>query len=304
MGYMHIDNLYKNQEILMFKECYAMEKIHGTSAHITFEKGKVFEDLHCTGNNKQDDKITFYSGGEKYENFITIFDKENLLKVFGELGFEKATIYGEAYGGKQQGMRDTYGSVSKFVVFDVKIGDRWVNVPKAEEFTLALGLEFVAYEKVSTRLASLDVQRDRDSIQAIRNGLGVGKMREGVVLKPLVELTKNNGGRIICKHKRDEFRETKKKRKIIDPMDLEVLKKAEEVADEWVTLMRLSHVLDKIEDPCMQKMREIIIAMVEDIKREGDKEIDWSRQVVVAIGKATAKITKQYFNNKLKEGNK
>jgi hypothetical protein len=29
MGYLHIDNLYKNVDILLFKECYAMEKIHG-----------------------------------------------------------------------------------------------------------------------------------------------------------------------------------------------------------------------------------------------------------------------------------
>lgn len=29
MGYMHINNLYKNQEILMFKECFALEKVHG-----------------------------------------------------------------------------------------------------------------------------------------------------------------------------------------------------------------------------------------------------------------------------------
>ncbi len=29
MGYLHIDNLYKNQTILLFKEAYCMEKIHG-----------------------------------------------------------------------------------------------------------------------------------------------------------------------------------------------------------------------------------------------------------------------------------
>ena len=29
MGYIHIGNLYKDQEILLFKECYALEKIHG-----------------------------------------------------------------------------------------------------------------------------------------------------------------------------------------------------------------------------------------------------------------------------------
>lgn len=34
MGYMHIDNLYKDARVLSFKHVYALEKIHGTSAHI------------------------------------------------------------------------------------------------------------------------------------------------------------------------------------------------------------------------------------------------------------------------------
>ena len=36
MGYMRIDNLYKNQAVLSFKEVYALEKVHGTSAHIHY----------------------------------------------------------------------------------------------------------------------------------------------------------------------------------------------------------------------------------------------------------------------------
>lgn len=62
--------------------------------------------------------------------------------------------------------------------------------------------------------------------------------------------------------------ETSKPRKVQSPEKLEVLAEAKAVAEEWVTLMRLSHVLDKIDNPCMGKMREIIIAMVEDIKVE------------------------------------
>jgi hypothetical protein len=286
MGYMHIDNLYKNQEILMFKECYALEKIHGTSAHISW--------------NKEEQKVGFFSGGEKYENFIILFNQELLKEKFNELGFSKAIVYGEAYGGKQQGMRDTYGDNLKFVVFDIKLGDKWLNVPKAHEFTLALGLEFVDYVRIPTDLEKIDFEKDKGSSQAIRNGMGSTKMREGIVLKPIIEVTKNNGGRIICKHKRDEFRETKKRRKVIDPVDLEVLRNADAIADEWVTLMRLSHILDKMKNPSVKDMREIIISMVEDIKREGNKEIVWNRAVVKAIGKTTAKLTIQYFKNKLK----
>ena len=40
MGYAHIENLYKNQTILLFRRCWALEKVHGTSAHITYVEGQ------------------------------------------------------------------------------------------------------------------------------------------------------------------------------------------------------------------------------------------------------------------------
>ena len=273
MGYMHIDNLYKNTDILMFKECYALEKIHGTSAHIIY---KV-----------QDGKpmISFFSGGTKHANFVAMFDKEVLIKKMQ--GIEHVTIYGEAYGGKEQGMSGTYGKQLKFVVFDVNIDGYWLAVPQAEAFVKDLGLEFVAYEKISTDLAEIDKERDRDSVQAVRNGMGEGHKREGVVLRPLIELRKNNDDRIISKHKGDDFKETKTKRKV-DPEQLKILEDANAIAEEWVTPMRLTHVLDKIENPCMEKMRDIISVMCEDIQREAEGEIVWNKAVATAVGRATA----------------
>ncbi len=41
MSYLHIDNLYRSQDILLFRECYALEKIHGTSAHVAYHNGEV-----------------------------------------------------------------------------------------------------------------------------------------------------------------------------------------------------------------------------------------------------------------------
>jgi hypothetical protein len=197
-------------------------------------------------------------------------------------------------------MKDTYGEHLRFIAFEVKIDDRWLSVPQAEEIVKQLGLEFIHYVKIPTQLEYLDKERDSDSIQAIRNGVGAGKKREGIVLRPLVEVTKNNGERIIAKHKRDDFRETKSKRSL-DPDKLKVLEKAKEVAEEWVVPMRLNHILDKIQEPSMEKMGQIIKSMIEDIKREGREEIVWSKQVERAIGRKTAYSVKGYFKNKLKE---
>lgn len=282
MGFMHIDNLYKNQEILMFKECYALEKIHGSSAHISWNGD-----------------IKFFAGGTSHSEFIKIFDAEKLLEKF--YGMEKITVFGEAYGGKCQGMGKTYGEKLKFVVFDVCINDLWLSVPQADDFAKDLGLEFVEYERIMTSLEEIDRCRDKCSAQAMRNGCGK-KDREGVVLRPIMELRKNNGERIICKHKRDTYRETKTERKV-SPEKLKVLNDAKEIAEEWVTTHRIQHVLSKISDVRMENMKNIICAMCEDIKREGEGEIVWSKQVEKAIGKATAIGVKQYFKNKLKECN-
>lgn len=295
MSYLHIENLYKNQEILMFKECWATEKLHGSSGHVSFNYN------YNNNGDKLDPQVIFFCRGCKKELFEAIFDKEELKKKFIETGLEAVTIYGEAIGGKMQGMSHTYGKELKFVAFEVKIGHCWLDVPKAHKFCKEMGIEFVAYEKTSTNLEDLDRERDRPSRQAKRNGIIEDKISEGIVIRPLIELKKNNGARIIAKHKRDEFMETQKPRKVQDPAKLKVLTEAKAIAEEWVTINRLSHILQKIEDVSMENIKEIIKTMIEDIKREGDKEIIWNKTVEKYIGQTTAKMTKQYFQNKLKE---
>jgi len=281
MGYMHIENLYKIQEIMEFRTCYALEKIHGTSAHISWNVTEV----------------KFFAGGESHEKFAKLFDVENLKAKMN--GISKAIVYGEAYGGKCQGMSATYGKELKFVAFDVQIDGMWLSVPQAADFTQSLGLEFVDYVKIPTEIDAINAERDRPSTQAIRNGMGDNHKREGVVLRPPFEVTKNNGNRIIVKHKRDEFRETATPRVIEDPEKLKVLEDANAIAVEWVTPMRVAHVLDKMEDPSMENMREIMARMSEDIQREGAGEIVWSKEVERAIGKATAQAVKNHLQAKL-----
>jgi hypothetical protein len=273
-----IKNLYKSTEILLFKEVYAMEKIHGTSSHIQWK----------------DNKVIFFSGGEKHDRFVELFDESFLEEKFKELfGEMNVTIFGEAYGGKQQGMSHTYGKELKFIAFDVKVGDNWLDVPNAEDVTKKFNLEFVHYEKIPAQLFHIDRERDTESIQAIRNGCGKGKLREGIVLRPLIELRKNNGDRIIVKHKRDEFMETKTPREV-DPEKLKLLKDAEEISNEWVTANRLEHVLDKIGNPTdISETGKVIKAMIEDVTREAEGEIVESKLALQSIGKRTAQLFKQ-----------
>lgn len=284
MGYLHINDLYKAQEILMFKECYALEKIHGTSAHIGWRKN---EGIH------------FFSGGNSYNIFTGIFNEEHqkhMTEVFSSMGYKKVKVFGESYGGKTQAMSNTYGKRDRFVVFDVKIDDLWLNVPNAEQLSQSLYLDFVPYIKCSTDLEVLTQIREMPSEQAIKCGITEPRKREGIVLRSLIELRKNNDERIIAKFKNDDFIETKTRHEVSSDR-LAILTEAKAVADEWVTEMRLTHILQKFPDARIEKTGEIVKAMIEDIEREAYGEIIPSRDIRKEIGKVAATM----FKNRLKD---
>lgn len=286
MAYRHIENLYRNKEILMFKQCFAMEKIHGTSAHVKY--------------NREQDKLIFFSGGAKHEQFLKLFDQEELHAAFKanceEHNVSSLTVWGEAYGGKMQGMSATYGKELKFIAFEVLIEDNfWQSVPQAEKIAKKLGFEFVHYDVIDTTEEAINAAMMADSVQAVRNGMGTGHMREGVVLRPLIELQHNNGGRIICKHKRPEFAEREHTPRIDDPEEMKVLEDAQAVADEWVVHMRLMHVLDKLGEVKIENANLVIKAMLEDVLREAEGEIVDNKAVRRAIGKKTMKLFKDWL---------
>lgn len=249
-------------------------------------------------------KLHFFSGGEKHNNFVALFDEESLIKkLTEEFGtYSTVIIYGEAYGGKQQRMSATYGKELRFTAFEVNIDDHWLDVPNAEDVSKKMGLEFVDYVKGPATLEFVNEQRDRPSVQAVRNGIVEPKMREGVVIRPLIELTKNNGNRVMAKHKGEKFSETKTPREV-DPEKVKVLADAREVADEWVTAMRLSHVIDKLTpggiELGVKDTRHVISAMVQDVKDESEGEIVWSPTVSKAVGKAAATLFHKQLKAKL-----
>lgn len=276
MGYLKIHNLYKDQTILMFKECYALEKVHGTSTHISWNSDQIGSEL------------SFFSGGVPHLSFIKLFDQEALKEKFKQLGHNKVTIYGEGYGGSCQGMSGTYGKELAFIVFDVKIRNNWLNVPDTDQLATSMGFEVVPWEKTTTDAEILNSIRDRKSEVAIRRDCGNNKAREGVVLRPLIELTNNYGERIITKHKTEEFSERVTHQKIDDPSKLIVLQEANAIANEWCTEMRLSHVLDKLGPVDITRTRDVISAMVNDVIVEAKNEIVESKEVVKAIGQKAA----------------
>lgn len=260
-----------------------MEKIHGTSAHVGWN-GKLY----------------FFSGGESYDMFVDLFNKEKLTQCFSDMGHDKCVIYGEAYGGKCQGMRKTYGDKLRFVAFEVMIGDKWLCVPAAESIVNAFGLDFVPYGKVAATIESLDFMRDAPSQQSVKNGIMEERKREGIVIRPIEEFTRNNGGRVIAKHKSELFSETKTPRSLADTEEkLAILTKAQDIASEWVTEMRLTHVLDNFPGAGMEQIPDIFKAMNEDIAREAGGEIVFSKEARKEVSRQTAVMFKRRLQESL-----
>jgi len=301
MGYQSIKNLYRpeiSREILLLDEVYIMEKIHGTSAHIAYHNEAGF---------------SMFSGGIKPESFeIMIAKRFGLTKLQDAMKFELAAdrteviFYGEAYGGNCQKMSSVYGPLN-FIVFEVKLDGEWLEVPLASLWADIVGLPFVWYTKCEPHIEILNAMRDAPSMQASRNDMGK-HIGEGIVIRPTNEDIKDRfGNRIVAKHKTEKFCETKRVRQV-DPLRAEKLKAAQAIAEEWVTMQRLTHVVDHLRaagcEPEIQATENVIGEMLKDVRIEAGvggehPEIEWNRDVQKAISCLTSGLFHKWLGNQI-----
>lgn len=295
MGYASILNLYADTRILELPECWALEKIHGTSAWITY----------APATDTKPPKLVFHSG-EQQTAFEALFDKDRLLKIFGLMGGVHVNVHGECYGGKIQKNAWRYGDKIRFTAFDVKYDGRWLSIPEAQGIVEMLGLEFVHYVRIPTTLPHIDAERDAASEQAIRNGVtsrdGEFIRREGVVLRPITEMVDRRGNRICAKHKRKEERETKTER-TVNADRVVLLKAAADIAIEWVTENRVKNAQSHFPEDkwVITNMRELIRYVHDDVYKEAGTEITPSPENSKEICKRAAILIKQNFEQTLKE---
>jgi len=126
-----------------------------------------------------------------------ILPKRDLFKeVFGD---GKVCLYGEGYGARIQKAGKKYGSIQDFVLFDVKIGDWWLERSNVQDIAEKLGLDVVPIIGRGTI---------PEMVEFVRKGFNSqwgDFTAEGVVARPEVELKTRNGQRIITKLKHTDF---------------------------------------------------------------------------------------------------
>lgn len=130
------------------------------------------------------------------ERWLAVFpDTEAIL--FPDTG---VTLYGEGYGPRIQKGGGNYTNTPDFVLFDVRIGDWWLQRSDVEDVAAKLGIDVVPVIGYGTLYNAIGI---------VRNGLTSdwGDFEaEGIVARPVVELRTRRGDRIITKIKAVDFR--------------------------------------------------------------------------------------------------
>lgn len=165
------------------------EKVDGTNIRVMFNGEKI-----TFGGKTDNAQIPATLGTRLNETFLP------LAPIFAEVfSGGDVCLYGEGYGAKIQKGGGNYRPDQDFVLFDVKVGDWWLQRADVEDVAAKLGLEIVPIIGEGTL---------HDAILWARRGITSiwGNFQaEGIVARPKVELTARNGKRIITKIKCCDF---------------------------------------------------------------------------------------------------
>lgn len=119
----------------------------------------------------------------------------------GEIAEPEVCLYGEGYGAKiQKGGGNYIKDGVDFVLFDVKIGDMWLERENVEDIAKKFGL------KVAPILGEGTLDEAIEMTKKGFNSQWGDFLAEGLVLRPKTELKTRRGERVITKIKHKDFR--------------------------------------------------------------------------------------------------
>lgn len=127
------------------------------------------------------------------------FHSEEARATLASIFPDGACLYGEGYGARIQKGGGNYRPDQDFVLFDVKVGEYWLQRPDVEDVAAKLGLDVVPILGHGTL---------HDAVAIARMGIisQWGEFAaEGIVARPTTELRTRNGSRIITKIKSRDF---------------------------------------------------------------------------------------------------
>lgn len=203
-----IPTMFTIPEFEYLKDCKweATEKIDGTNMRV-----ELSPIINESGELK-DITIEFKGRTDKaqipqhlLDKMHSLFNKEKLRAVFYSNTDKPThiTLYGEGYGVKIQKGGNYIKEGVDFILFDVKVGNWWLNREACENITTELGLKIVPLMGYMTIQEAIDfVKKGFKSTIAENKDYDA----EGLVLKTPNGLLLRNGERLITKIKTVDFR--------------------------------------------------------------------------------------------------
>lgn len=176
---------------------------------------------------QHDGKITVLFGGrtdraiipkpllDYLQNTFIESPKGSVGRFMIDNNLEHVYLYGEGYGPNIQG-GGKYREEHAFVLFDVKIGEFWLERSNVNDIAAKLGIDSVPVIGEGTLYQAIDIVRDGYTFNnqgaIVRYGRGVMKSTwgdfeaEGIVARPTTPLFDRKGDRIITKIKGVDFK--------------------------------------------------------------------------------------------------
>lgn len=164
------------------------EKVDGMNIRVMLKDGVV-----TFGGKTDSAQIPAQLVTRLNERFLPLAEK--MQEVFGC----DACLYGEGYGAKIQKGGENYRPDQDFVLFDVRVGEWWLQRSDVEDVAAKLGIDVVPIIGEGTL---------HDAIAWAKRGItsAWGDFEaEGIVARPKTELCTRSGRRLITKIKCRDF---------------------------------------------------------------------------------------------------
>ena len=166
------------------------EKVDGTNIRVMFDHGNIL-----FGGRTDNAQLPAPLVQRLQDRF---FGSELISEMF-PCG---ACLYGEGYGAKIQKGGGNYRPDQDFVLFDVRVGEWWLQRKDVKEVASKMGLDIVPIIGCGTLHEMID-----HTAAAFQSTWGEFDA-EGVVARPATELRTRCGHRIITKIKLKDFEDT------------------------------------------------------------------------------------------------